>query len=74
MRKRKKMTVRLEFETRRPKKHFFVVFFKGLLNFRADALQSELNKVSLSNFVKFQLQTMSFKIGPAFEKTTKLSI
>ena len=52
-------------------KTYFVVFFKCLLNFRADTLQLELNKVSISNFVKFQLQRMSFKIERAFEKTTK---
>ena len=40
-------------------------------NFRAHALQSELNKVSISNFVKFRLQSMSSKIEQAFEKTTK---
>ena len=42
-------------------------FFKYLLNFRARALQTELNKVSISNFVKFQLKTMSSKIEPVFE-------
>ena len=48
-----------------------LLFFKCSLNFRAIALQSELNKVSTSNFVKFQLQSMSSKIERAFKKTTK---
>ena len=34
-------------------KNIFCHFFKCSLNFRAYALQSELNKVSISNFVKF---------------------
>ena len=37
-------------------------FFKSLLNFRADALQSKLNKVGFTNFVNFVLQIMSSKI------------
>ena len=49
-------------------------FVKCLLNFRAHALQSKLNIVSISNFVKFRLQSMSFKIERAFEKRTKFSI
>ena len=53
-------------------KTWFVRFFKCLLNFRAHALQSELSKVSISNFVKFQLQSMSSKIEQAFEKTNKI--
>ena len=55
-------------------KTYFFCFFKGLLNFRAHALQSELNKVSIQNFVKFGLQSMSSKIERVFEKTTKFSI
>ena len=50
-------------------KTWFVRFFKCLLNFRAHALQSELSKVSIFNFVKFELQSMSSKIERAFEKT-----
>ena len=46
-------------------------FFKCSLNFRAHALQLELSKVSISNFVKFKLQSMSSKIEGAFEKTNK---
>ena len=34
------------------------------------ALQSELNKVSISNFNKFRLQSLSSKIERAFEKMT----
>ena len=52
----------------------FVLFFKCLLNSRAHALQSQLNKVSISNFVRFKLQSMSSKIERALEKRTKLSI
>ena len=55
-------------------KNIFCCFFKYLLNFRAHAPQSELNKVSISNFVKFGLQTMSSKIERVFNKTTKFSI
>ena len=43
-------------------------FFKCSLNFRADALQSELNKVGYTNFFKFVLQSMSSKIEQEFEK------
>ena len=55
-------------------KTYFCCFFKGLLDLRAHALQSEINKVSISNLVKFRLQSMSSKIEPAFEKTTKFSM
>ena len=55
-------------------KHLMLFFFQCSLNFWAHALQSEFNKVSISNFVKFRLQSMSSKIERAFEKTTKLSI
>ena len=37
----------------------FCLFFKRLLNFRTHALHLELNKVLYTNFVKFQLQSMS---------------
>ena len=50
-------------------KTWFVCFFKCSLNLRAHALQSELSKVSIYNFVKFELQSMSSKIERAFEKT-----
>ena len=40
-------------------------------NFRAHALKFELNKVGYTNYVKFRMQSMSFKFERAFEKTTK---
>ena len=49
----------------------YVGLFKCSLNFRAHALQFELNKVEYTNFAKFQLQSMSSKIEGAFEKTNK---
>ena len=49
-------------------KTWFVCFFKCLLNFRAHALQSELSKFSIFNFVEFRLQSMSSKIEIAFKK------
>ena len=55
-------------------KTWFVRFFKCSLNFRAHALQLELSKVSISNFVKFELQSMSSKIERAFEKTNIIFI
>ena len=54
-------------------KTWFVCSFKFLLNFRAHALQSELSEVSISNFVKLELQSISFKIEQAFEKLNKFS-
>ena len=55
-------------------KNIFCPFFKCSLNFRAYALQSEPSKVSISNFVKFILQSMSSEIERAFEKRIKFSI
>ena len=52
----------------------FCHFFKCLLNLKAHVLQSEINKVSTSNVVKFQLQCISSQIEWAFEKITKFSI
>ena len=49
-------------------------FFKCLLNFSAHPLQSELNKVIISNFGKFQLQRISPEIKRASKKITKFSI
>ena len=49
----------------------FVIFFECLLNFRAHALQLELNKVGYNNFAKLRLQSMISKIEEAFEKTNK---
>ena len=50
----------------------FVCFFKCSLNFRAHALQSELSKTSISNFVKIELQSMDSIIERVFEKTNKI--
>ena len=69
---RKKVTIKLEFEKFR--QNIFCPFFKCSLNFRDHALQLELTKVILSNFVKFRLQSMSFKIERACEKRTTFSI
>ena len=71
MKVRKKMTLRLELSKLRQK---HILSFKCLLIFRAHALQLEVNKVSIYNFVKFRLQSMSSKIRRAFEKKTKFSI
>ena len=49
-------------------KTWFVRFFKCSLNFRAHALPSELSKVSICNFLKLRLQSMSSKIERAFEE------
>ena len=43
-------------------------YFQMLAQFRAHTLQSELNKVSKSNFLKLQLQRMSSKIERVFKK------
>ena len=64
----------LKFQWQNEDKNICCCFFKCLLNLRAHALQLELNKVNISNFVKFQQQSISFKIKRAFEKTTKVSI
>ena len=45
-----------------------------LAQFEAHTLQSELNKVSISNFLKFQLQSNSSRIELAFEKLVKISM
>ena len=57
-------------------KNRFCKLFKCSLNYRAHALQSELNKVSiiLSNFVRFRLQSMSSKIKQAIKKITKKNL
>ena len=61
-------------EVGRIKTKHFLSFFKCLLNFRANALQSKTYKVSISNFVKFILLRISSKIRRAFEKRTQFSI
>ena len=58
----------LSWKSKMKTKTLFVSFFKCLLNFKAHALQSELSKVSIFNFVEFQLQSMSSKVERAFEK------
>ena len=47
---------------------YFVLFLKCSLNVRAHALLWEPYQVSISNFVKFLLQIMSFKIERALQK------
>ena len=54
------------------KTNIFCHFFNSLFNFRAHALQSELDKVGIYNFVKFRLQSMRSKIKQAFEKNYKI--
>ena len=46
-------------------------FFKCSPNFSAHALQSEIRKVTKSNFVNFEFQSMSLKIEQAFGKKKK---
>ena len=55
-------------------KNIFCRSFKCLLNIRVHALQSELEKLSISNLVKFLLRSMSSKIERACEEMTKCSI
>ena len=42
--------------------------FKWSLNLKDHALQSELSKVGISNFLKFELPNMSSKFKQAFKK------
>ncbi len=51
------------------KKCVFLVIFT--LNFRAHDLQSELNKIGYTNFVKFGLQSISSEIERVFEAFVK---
>ena len=53
---------------------FSVLFFKCSFNFRAHAFQSELSKVSIFNFVKFQLQSKSSEIEQAFKNRRRKKI
>ena len=57
---------------KKTKKNIFCHFFNSLFNFRAHALQSELDKVSIYNFIKFRFQSMRSKIKQAFEKNDKI--
>ena len=53
-------------------KTWFVCFFKCSFVLRVGAAIFELDKVSTSNFVKFEFRSMTLKIGRVFEKTNKL--
>ena len=50
-------------------KTLFVRFFKCSFVLRVGAVIFELDKVSMSNFVKFKLLGMTLKIERVFEKT-----
>ena len=54
--------------------NIFCLFFKFSLDFRPHALQSKLNKNSISNFLKFWLQSMSSKIERSLKKKEKQSL
>ena len=54
--------------TKYGQKHVCFFFSNACSIFRAHALQSELRKVSISKFVKFELQSMSLKIERVFEE------
>ena len=54
-------------------KTWCVCFFKCSLVLRVGAVIFELNKVSMSNFVKFKFWGMTLKIERVFEKTNKIS-
>ena len=53
-------------------KTWFVRFFKCSFVLRVGAVIFELNKVSMSNFVKFEFRSMTLKIEGVFEKTNKI--
>ena len=53
-------------------KTWFVRFFKCSFVLRVGAFIFELDKVSMSNFVKFEFQSMTLKIEEVFEKTNKI--
>ena len=50
-------------------KTLFVRFFKCSFVLRVGAVIFELDKVSMSNFVKFEFRSMTLKIERVFEKT-----
>ena len=50
-------------------KTWFVRFFKCSFVLRVGAVIFELDKVSMSNFVKFEFLSMTLKIERVFEKT-----
>ena len=49
-------------------KTWFVRFFKCSFVLRVGAVIFELDKVSMSNFVKFEFRSMTLKIERVFEK------
>jgi len=53
-------------------KTWFVRFFKCSFVLRVGAVIFELDKVSMSNFVKFEFRSMTLKIEGVFEKTNKI--
>ena len=55
-------------------KHGLIVFFKLSFVLRVGAVIFELEKVSMSNFVKFELRSMTLKIGGVFEEQTKFRV
>ena len=55
-------------------KTWFVCFFKCSFVLRVGAVIFELDKVSMSNFVKFEFRSMTLKIERVFEKTNIILI
>ena len=53
-------------------KTWFVRFFRCSFVLRVRAVIFELNKVSMSNFVKFEFLEMTLKIKRVFEKTNMI--
>ena len=53
-------------------KTWFVRFFKCSFVLRVGAVIFELDKVSMSNFVKFEFRSMTLKIEGVFEKANKI--
>ena len=53
-------------------KTWFVYFFKCSFVLKVCAVIFELDKVSMSNFVKFEILSMTLKIERVFEKTNKI--
>ena len=53
-------------------KTWFVHFIKCSFVFRVGAVLFELDKVKISNFVKFKFLSMTLKIERVFEKTNKI--
>ena len=53
-------------------KTWFVRFFKCSFVLRVGAVIFELDKVSTSNFVKFEFWRMTLNIEGVFEKTNKI--